>query len=194
MNPVSPAVGHPERTFGANQPQYVPVPVATFDYYGDGSRVLLTRWTLTPEEREAVARGEDIYVAQLNFGTPMTPLLVRTGAGDFATPEMAAAAADARLVDPGEPFTPNWYVPTSESIQEHMKHQGIDRAQLADRSWIPRVTLDAILDDDLALAPYMARGLAHALGGSERFWLNLDANYRRDRARIDGAKEGAANG
>ncbi|HET8777960.1 MAG TPA: hypothetical protein VFN76_09905 [Candidatus Limnocylindria bacterium] len=43
-----------------NQPEYLPVCVAVYDH-GDGSGSLLTRWTLTDEERQRVAAGEDIY-------------------------------------------------------------------------------------------------------------------------------------
>lgn len=83
MRPIAPRTGAPEATIAEDQEEYMPVTVALYDY-ADGSRGLLTRWTLTPEERQAVASGEDIYVQQLNFGTPMTPLIVRAGPGDFA--------------------------------------------------------------------------------------------------------------
>ena len=59
----------------------MPLTVAVYQY-ADGATGLLTRWTLTQAEREAVSRGEDIYVMQINNG-PMTPLIVRAGAGDF---------------------------------------------------------------------------------------------------------------
>lgn len=34
-----------------------------------------SRWTLTEEERAAIAAGADILVAVLNFGQPLQPLL-----------------------------------------------------------------------------------------------------------------------
>jgi len=82
MKPVSPNTGAPELTFAADQPQYIPVSVAVYDY-PPLSRGLLTRWSLTPEERTRVANGEDIYVMQLNFSTPMTPLKVTVGPEEF---------------------------------------------------------------------------------------------------------------
>lgn len=84
MRPVAPRTGAPETTFAEEQEDYMPITIAAY-HYGDGTRVLLTRWTFTPSEREAVARGEDVYVGLLNSG-PMTPLIVRCGPGDFATP------------------------------------------------------------------------------------------------------------
>ena len=83
MRPIAPRTGAPEVTFAEEQEEYMPLTVAVHRY-GDGPCVLLTRWTLTPDERERIAAGEDVYVGQLNFGTPMTPLIVRCGPGDFA--------------------------------------------------------------------------------------------------------------
>jgi hypothetical protein len=82
MRPVAPRTGDPEQTYAENQLEYAAVTVAIHDN-GDGSRYLLTRWRLTDEEKAAVARGEDVYVAQLNFGQSMTPLVVQIGAGWF---------------------------------------------------------------------------------------------------------------
>lgn len=78
MRPVSPNTGAPESVVAEEQDEYMPLSVARY-VQEDGVLHLLTRWTLTPEERDAVAKGEDIYVAQLNFGGPMTPLIVQCG-------------------------------------------------------------------------------------------------------------------
>lgn len=82
MRPVAPRTGAPEVMVAEHQEEYMPLAVALYDYT-DGTRGLLTRWTFTPEERAAIAGGEDVYVHQTNFGTPMTPLIVRCGPGDF---------------------------------------------------------------------------------------------------------------
>lgn len=86
MRPRAPRTGAPEVTVGEEQEEYMPLTVALYAYT-DGTRGILTRWTLSAEERDMVAKGEDIYVHQLNFGAPMTPLIVRCGAGDFASGE-----------------------------------------------------------------------------------------------------------
>lgn len=39
---------------------------------------VITRWTLTDEERVAIVRGEDIYVTLLSHG-PINPLFVTVG-------------------------------------------------------------------------------------------------------------------
>lgn len=87
MRAVAPRTGAPEQTIAEEQEQYLPITVALYRY-DDGTRVLLTRWTLTPAEREAIVRGEDVYVGQLNFGGPMTPLIVQCGPQRFEVPEV----------------------------------------------------------------------------------------------------------
>lgn len=87
MRAIAPRTGAPEVTIAEEQEQYMPITVARY-HYEDGTGVLLTRWTLTPAEREAIARGEDIYVGQLNFGGPMTPLVVQCGPEGFEVREV----------------------------------------------------------------------------------------------------------
>lgn len=82
MRAIAPRTGAPEQTIAENQEQYLPITVALYSYT-DGSRGILTRWTPSAEERAAIAAGEDIYVLQLNFGGPMTPMSARIGPGDW---------------------------------------------------------------------------------------------------------------
>ena len=79
-------------TVAEEQEQYMPITVALYAYT-DGSSGRLTRWTLKPEERDAIARGEDVYVMQMYFhdNQPTTPLSVRTGPGDWANDTDAEA-------------------------------------------------------------------------------------------------------
>lgn len=44
-------------------------------------RKLISRWTLTPEERLKIAEGADIYVTL--WGLPINPLLVTVGPIDW---------------------------------------------------------------------------------------------------------------
>ena len=82
MRAIAPRTGADEATFAEEQDEYMPITVAVHPHT-DGSRSLLTRWTMTDDERRRVAAGEDIYVAQMNFGGPMTPLLVSVGPGPY---------------------------------------------------------------------------------------------------------------
>lgn len=82
MRCVAPRTGAPEITVAENQEEYLTVTVAVHET--EGGRSLLTRWRLTDEERQLIAAGEDLYIAQLNFGGPMTPLQAQVGAGWYA--------------------------------------------------------------------------------------------------------------
>ena len=63
-----------------DQPQYRPLPVALLP--GMEGR-MISRWTLTPEERAAIAAGEDLYLEQLTFGRPLQPILPTVGLRDL---------------------------------------------------------------------------------------------------------------
>ena len=73
-------------TYAKDQPEYRPLPVVQL--HGPECRTI-SRWTLTPAEREAVAKGEDLYLEQLLFrdehGTPnpLQPILPTVGLRDF---------------------------------------------------------------------------------------------------------------
>jgi hypothetical protein len=64
------AVAIPEVVFAANQPQYNPLRVVVSE---TRERRVLSRWTLTPEQRELVASGADIYLELMTFGEPLQP-------------------------------------------------------------------------------------------------------------------------
>ncbi|MBX9853910.1 MAG: hypothetical protein K2Y26_00165 [Gemmatimonadaceae bacterium] len=85
MRPVAPRTGAPEITIAEEQEEYKPITIAVYQY-SDGSRGLLTRYTFTAEERAAIARGEDVYIMQLNFGGGFTPQIVECGPGSFTVP------------------------------------------------------------------------------------------------------------
>lgn len=67
-------------TYAKDQPQYRPLP--TVQLVGEEGRVI-SRWTLTPEERAAIAAGEDLYIEVLTFGRPLQPILPTVGLRDL---------------------------------------------------------------------------------------------------------------
>jgi len=67
-------------TYAKDQPQYRPLPVAKL--HGPEGRVI-SRWVLTPEERERLAKGEDLYIEQLTFGRALQPILPNVGLRDL---------------------------------------------------------------------------------------------------------------
>lgn len=67
-------------TYAADQPEYRPLPVVRLT--GKEGRVI-SRWTLTPEERARIAAGEDLYIEMLTFHQPLQPVLPTVGLRDF---------------------------------------------------------------------------------------------------------------
>lgn len=86
MRAIAPRTGAIETTIAEEQPEYMPITVALYQY-ADGSCGIVTRWQPSAEERAAILAGEDIYVNQIHFGKHMTPLMVRVGPGDFTVRE-----------------------------------------------------------------------------------------------------------
>lgn len=85
MRPIAPRTGAQEVTIAEEQEEYLPITVAIYGLDGAqrGSAKLL-RYTLTAEERAAVASGEDVYFMQIYpNGGPMTPVQARVGPGDW---------------------------------------------------------------------------------------------------------------
>lgn len=79
MLPIKPDTGAKEIVIAKDQPEYHPLPAAVYENEQYGSPELLTRWTLSDEERQAVLAGEDIYISVLTFGKPYPPMTVQVG-------------------------------------------------------------------------------------------------------------------
>lgn len=76
-----------EGVIAENQLEYSALPIASV--LRNGCQAVLTRWTMTPAERAAVAAGEDIYLTQLTFGHPLQPIAIQVGRAGI--PEAEAA-------------------------------------------------------------------------------------------------------
>lgn len=75
--PVIEGLESHELVMAKDQPEYIPLRcVASSDNYGRR----LSRWTLSAEQRRAIAAGGDIYLELLTFNRPMNP--IRVGVGD----------------------------------------------------------------------------------------------------------------
>lgn len=62
-----------EVVFAKDQPEYIPL--RTLRGNTEQGQVL-SRWTLTPEQRKAVAEGADIFLQLLTFGKPLQPIVM----------------------------------------------------------------------------------------------------------------------
>lgn len=66
--------------FGANQPEYQPLPALKLH---DGQ--VITCWQLTDEELEEVIKNKCIYLQQMTFNTPLQPVYLSVGLDDIAS-------------------------------------------------------------------------------------------------------------
>lgn len=71
--PVFDGLEHWEVVYAKNQPEYIPL--RTLVSIGP-ERKVTSRWTLTSEQRKAVADGADIFLTLLTFGDPLQPIQV----------------------------------------------------------------------------------------------------------------------
>jgi hypothetical protein len=71
--PVINALEAHEVVYAKDQPEYIPLRTLR----GNTPEVpVLSRWTLTPEQRKAVADGADIFLQLLTFGNPLQPIVM----------------------------------------------------------------------------------------------------------------------
>ena len=80
MIPASPVIRGLEKhevVFGSLQPQYIPLPALRSP---DGR--VMSRWELTPEEREMIANGADVLVTIHTFNQPYPPTTLEVASVD----------------------------------------------------------------------------------------------------------------
>lgn len=76
-----------EIVYAKDQPQFKPLRTLVEDRDEGG---VLSRWSPTPEQRQAIAEGKDIYLELLCYHGPLTPILMFV-AGDEDAEEIKAA-------------------------------------------------------------------------------------------------------
>ena len=64
--------------FAKDQPEYNPLRALCSN---DKQRKVMSRWTLTPEQRKAVAEGADIFLMLLTFGERLQPIQMAVSDG-----------------------------------------------------------------------------------------------------------------
>lgn len=76
--PVINGMEEQEVVYAKDQPEYIPL--RTLVSKGP-ERSVFSRWTLTPEQRKAVAEGADIFLELLTYGGPLQPIRMAIGEG-----------------------------------------------------------------------------------------------------------------
>lgn len=76
--PVFEGLESREVVYAKDQPEYLPLRALVSDGL---KRRVISRWTLTEEERKAVAAGDDIFLMLLTHGYPLQPIQIALGDG-----------------------------------------------------------------------------------------------------------------
>jgi hypothetical protein len=95
-SPVVPGLEQHEVVYAKDQPQYIPLPTLRSR---DGR--VMSRWAFTPEERQQIANGADLYLTLHTFLGPLQPIQVEIISVDDST-EMRDHISE-RLQLPEEP-------------------------------------------------------------------------------------------
>ena len=73
-----------EIVYAKDQPEYTPLPV-----HRNKRGVVLSRWKLTQQEREAIAAGGDILLSVYTFNQPLQPIRIEIDECDRDLMEIA---------------------------------------------------------------------------------------------------------
>ena len=81
--PVIDGLESKEVVYAKDQPEYIPLRTLK----SDGSMgAVISRWTLTPEQRKAVADGADIFLELSTFHNPLQPIRMAISDGNVDCP------------------------------------------------------------------------------------------------------------
>jgi hypothetical protein len=69
--PVVEGLERHEVVFAEKQAEYIPLRTLISN---DECRRVMSRWTLTPELRKAIAEGADLYLTLMTFGSALQPI------------------------------------------------------------------------------------------------------------------------
>lgn len=76
-------------------------------------------------------------------------------------------------------FCPAWASPPSETVREIARRKGLKQAALASALGLTEYELPRVLEGDFPIDEVRANKLAMQIGGSPRFWLTREAQYRQ---------------
>lgn len=89
MTPISPVLAPEfsdlEVVYAKDQPEYNPLPTLR-----NASGVVMSRWKLTDEEREAISAGADILLSVWTFNQKLQPLRMEIASCDRDITEIAS--------------------------------------------------------------------------------------------------------
>lgn len=90
------------------------------------------------------------------------------------------------------PFAPDWVLPPGESILDIAEERGWTQAELAQRLGYSEKHISQLINGKVALSVDAAQRLERVLGSTMDFWLSLEANYQKHKARLEAAERHAS--
>lgn len=91
-------------------------------------------------------------------------------------------------------FEPDYAVPPGATLKESMGSLGLTQRELADRTGIAVQTLTSILDGQQPIDSETANKLELVTGTPAAIWNNLEAQYRKQIAKIEQRRQMASAG
>lgn len=77
--------------------------------------------------------------------------------------------------------TGKWITSPGDVARDAIEEGTVERSKLRDALELGEVDFTSLLSGELTLSPRLAKRLASALGGTPRFWENLEGQYRKER-------------
>lgn len=90
------------------------------------------------------------------------------------------------------PFAPDWVLPPGESILDLAEERGWTQAELAQRLGYTEKHVSQLIHGKVPITVDAAQRLERVLGSSIDFWLALESNYQKHKARLEAAERHAA--
>ena len=90
------------------------------------------------------------------------------------------------------PFAPDWVLPPGETILDIVEERGWTQAELAQRLGYSEKHMSQLINGKVPLTVDAAQRLERVVGSTMDFWLALEANYQKHKARLEAAERHAA--
>lgn len=96
------------------------------------------------------------------------------------------------MTESSAPFAPDWALPPGESILDLAQERGWTQAELAQRLGYSEKHISQLINGKVPVSVDAAQRLERVLGSTMDFWLALETNYRKHKARLEAAARHAS--
>jgi HTH-type transcriptional regulator/antitoxin HigA len=95
------------------------------------------------------------------------------------------------MTEPSAPFAPDWVLPPGDSIFDLIEERGWTQGELARRLGYSDKHVSNLINGKAPVTVDAAERLERVLGSTMNFWLALEANYQKHKARLETAESHA---